>query len=924
MVEGYTNVGGNLVSNEAAARVGLAPPSSNPGQSARNILSGAQIGVGNITSSTPRTSSNIPSSGSSSGRNPLSGSQVGYTQITSSTPRGQAVIVPNQPGARENISTAIGNINARLGGQQYVQTVQTPSGYIVYQNPRTNYNPALSAEVQSSLSGLRTSGYIAPNVQMTTPNGPLSSTQLSAPLIFSREFAVTNPGQSSVLYNTPVTSRLESREEQIVRQTRAENPFRDVPFFGEASTTALSGFKMGALNILGTDQRTNPIEQITGVSTYRQAANVLGITPNTLPAGVYGASGTGQLFLGGYTIGSGIGAAAGTSAPTIGARLLPFGIGIARSTAAGLGFEAGFKSLSDVTSGKPIDLSPVFTPSNIVNTAFLGTGAEVAGIRTSTTLARSGSAALQQVGGAAAAGAVFGSGAATVSSENRKPIAQGALIGGVVGGGLGGLGYLGELSGRRVTVGRTLVDVINPETGKISQQTTGFKFGLESISPKTGEAKFYGLGFGGDVKVPEGTILRPTGVFEAQRYTPQLTDVYKGEAKAYFANNKINFGEVGKNVEKVFGVESPKVLGAITESRGILGGSTVEKAIETPKGLISSMKSARRLSGSDVDVVGYFDEALPYRIANRLGPEAKVTAKSNPLSYEGYPQSTSKYEVSYRGNKLDITIMNPTPFEPAAPTPLGQFGTSYSLSRSGDIVTYSPKTQIASKFATIGVDAGTIKTIEPGKSKYLQDIGSILESTGRSNPFRTSSSTTSLPSSSYVSLGSFGSFIPSGGSTSLSSFSRSTIPSTSSSSSFSPSTSSSFLPSSFTRSLSSSRSSSGSSTSPSSSFPSLELPSSSSISKALESSSISKSSSSSPSSSRSPSSGSFSFSPGYVLGGLGGLPFGLGSEKGTTSRGTKGSNVASVRDLLSISTATVLKPTRSRSGLSVNNLLSLR
>ena len=535
-----------------------------------------------------------------------------------------------------------------------------------------------------------------------------------------------------------------SIEAQITARVRDKAPFKGVPVLGEASVALMSGLEQLEYGMYHPDMP-------------RTMKGGLLLQSPELSSAEYVAGGTAAGFLAGEAIGYTGGAlttglSSGmplTQAAAVGAKnlqevALASGKNILAMEAFGAGLKVAGEGVSSISQSRPFDigkahLEELVQPNYVVETWAYSTGGAVNTPRVFTNLGiMSGSKFITQTVTGAASGMQFGIAAGATSKAAEKPIAGYAASGGVLGGAFGAAGWALESRGIKPVFEETRVFIKEQGSPVVDARITGWKAGFELTNTKTGIPKWRGIAWSADVQVPEGSVAQPKGVYELIRYKelfsvkegPSAKEMYSGVAQDYFSGAEIDRKAFDANIEATTGGRGKFLQEKIRDAGGVIGGRTVESAIEIPKtGLLGKQPAARTAPSSDVDVMFPFSDSAKYDLAKNIG--GTVVVKEAPLTYKGFPVTTGKAEITWPGGKIDVTEIRPGPFEPPAPTPLGSYMSSYSFSKTGESITYSPQQQIASKAMTLGFMGGKIAPMEAGKEKYLSDVSAMLQASGR-------------------------------------------------------------------------------------------------------------------------------------------------------------------------------------------------
>ena len=313
-----------------------------------------------------------------------------------------------------------------------------------------------------------------------------------------------------------------------------------------------------------------------------------------------------------------------------------------------------------------------------------------------------------------------------VSSGRTENLPEKAGVSAIIGGALGGATGYAEKNGYRLAFGFKKEDIVvsQGKSTKIAGDVPyGVKFGIERVSPK-------GLSFyGGSIGKPDTDyLIAPKGIVETMDIATSPTSQKLVNGASYvYSKGKVNEVLLDKNLRQVSGTDTELISSGLKRTGGKLIGSTVEKSIKTPHGSLGSMKSARGLSSSDVDV--QFINAPKSKIetfAKLVG--GKVETGKSTVTYINYPQLADKYSiVSERGTHIDVSNIKIAPMN--TPRMAGIFGEYFasSTTENTNIPHVSAQQQVATKTSTIVFGNGIPTTLESDKSKYLTDLSAMSE-----------------------------------------------------------------------------------------------------------------------------------------------------------------------------------------------------
>jgi len=374
---------------------------------------------------------------------------------------------------------------------------------------------------------------------------------------------------------------------------------------------------------------------------------------------------------------------------------------------------------SQVITGQPVEVSG----RTFVRGAYLGYGASEFGAQAFPRLTQmTGSAGVSTVITGATTTSLF-AGASTAAAGESEKIPQTMIVSGVIGGALAGAAYGVEKAGYRLEVG-TAKTIIQTEQGT-AQITTGVKFGIGEVS-KSGDIKFTGY----ISPLPEWVQqyrYAPAGLAESVAYGN--ANVYSGYGYV-FRQGSISQAKLQENLQKSLGEDYGKVIAGIKQTNGIIGGSNVEKAISTPKGILGEIEGARAVK--DVDVVYYGGgKGQVEQLAKSVGGTMKEGEAG--ISFINMPNLFAKYEITTpSGKQIDVSVLDFSAMTPRMAGAFGEFTQSASLEKSSlGITTYTAQQQAATKAATISFESGFLVPFEASKEKYIQDTETYLKLAGQ-------------------------------------------------------------------------------------------------------------------------------------------------------------------------------------------------
>jgi len=547
----------------------------------------------------------------------------------------------------------------------------------------------------------------------------------------------------------PETMRIEAEQRQAVEQVgKAVLPYpvsqitnlADVPMVGETLVrgSAQVRYSFGRMGLAGYERERQALQE----AGEKQPVDV-----------VRGAAGVAATSAEAFTLGAGIGAisagagmaAVGPSAARVAGRnvlLGAAGAGI-KLTAAEAAIEGGVVAAQKgIGAGAEHAKEIITSPSRYMENIVIGTGVsaimqDVATSRAVRSLSTSPTKAGATMG--AIGGGIFGGIYASRRGEPEKA-PEYAVAGAVIGGALGGAaGLAEEKAGAKFRAG-TIRTLEITEKGETKESIRGFELGLEVGK---GEKKFYGaaitergayIGTGREMRgitfksPPEARVISATSAAGAKIYTPspEYMEAYKGASEVFHGGKMDTALAEEKVSEAARGDKS--LLETIQKHGGVVGGSTIERAITTPQGkTLGEINPRFAKTAKDIDVVFY-------RASDWEGFSHTLTEKGYTISAERMGLDTSaslyvqKFSATMKGGpKLDISVISPSIGMPPLYSPFsGYYGAgTYERTPSG-VSTYSAGQQVATKFTAIGMaQGGKIAPFEKGKEKYVVDVASM-------------------------------------------------------------------------------------------------------------------------------------------------------------------------------------------------------